>query len=544
VKKTNLLLLCLLLLSSPAVVQAQFGVSTNADGTLTINNYTGAGGDLIIPTNLNGSTVSGLGFQAFAHNTNITSVTIPGSISNIGEAAFSFCEALTNAVFESGTTVVPNVIFFACDNLVSVSIPEGVTSIGFNAFDSCAFTSVSIPDSVTNIGNQAFGGTALTNVPVLSNVTSFGDGIFEDCPNLTNITLSYPTIPYGMFAACSGLTNLIIPSNITDIGPSAFSQCTNLISVTIPDSVTNIESSAFSDCTSLGSVTIPASVTQIAGGTSDGDGATFQGCTNLTNLTILGSPTIGQYAFYLDPIRSVYIAGGSIGIWAFNFCTNLTQVTLGNGVTAIGEGAFLADPITNLALPDTVTNIGGDAFGSVPITSLVIPGSVNYIGNGAFSGCANLTNVIIGAGVTNIGLEGFAYCSKLTNILFLGNAPVAGDFADAPVLYNTPAIVYYLPGTTGWSNTFGAEADLPGVPTALWNPVIQASASSFGVSNGQFGFNITGTANIPIVVEACTNLANPVWTPLTTMSLTNGSVYFSDPNWTNFPVRYYGIGFP
>ena len=64
------------------------------------------------------------------------------------------------------------------------------------------------------------------------------------------------------------------------------------------------------------------------------------------------------------------------------------------------------------------------------------------------------------------------------------------------------------------------------------------------VSNGQFGFNVTGTPNIPVVVEACTNLANPVWTPLQSMTLTNGSVYFSDPNWTNYPARYYGIGFP
>jgi hypothetical protein len=101
-----------------------------------------------------------------------------------------------------------------------------------------------------------------------------------------------------------------------------------------------------------------------------------------------------------------------------------------------------------------------------------------------------------------------------------------------------------LPGTTGWSNSYGSIQPYPGAPTVLWNPVIQASGLGFGVSNSQFGFNITGTANIPVVVEACTNLANPVWTPLQSMTLTNGSVYFGDPNWTNFPVRFYGIGFP
>ena len=67
---------------------------------------------------------------------------------------------------------------------------------------------------------------------------------------------------------------------------------------------------------------------------------------------------------------------------------------------------------------------------------------------------------------------------------------------------------------------------------------------SFGVSNNQFGFNVTGTANIPIVVEACTNLASPVWTVLRSLKLTNGSFYFSDPQWTNYSGRFYRISSP
>jgi hypothetical protein len=78
----------------------------------------------------------------------------------------------------------------------------------------------------------------------------------------------------------------------------------------------------------------------------------------------------------------------------------------------------------------------------------------------------------------------------------------------------------------------------------LWNPQIQTTNGNFGVQSYQFGFDITGTPSIPIVVEACTNLANPIWTPLTNVTLTSGSFHFSDPQWTNFPTRYYGIGFP
>ena len=64
----------------------------------------------------------------------------------------------------------------------------------------------------------------------------------------------------------------------------------------------------------------------------------------------------------------------------------------------------------------------------------------------------------------------------------------------------------------------------------LWNPQIQASGANFGVRSNQFGFNISGTNDFTVVVEACANLANLVWTPLQTLTLTNGSAYFSDPS--------------
>jgi hypothetical protein len=99
-------------------------------------------------------------------------------------------------------------------------------------------------------------------------------------------------------------------------------------------------------------------------------------------------------------------------------------------------------------------------------------------------------------------------------------------------------MIYYLPGAAGWSNAF---ADLPAV---LWNPLIQAADGNFGVSNDQFGFDITGTAHLPIVVEACTNLASPVWIPLQAVTLTNGLFHFGDPQWTNYSSRYYGLGLP
>jgi hypothetical protein len=167
------------------------------------------------------------------------------------------------------------------------------------------------------------------------------------------------------------------------------------------------------------------------------------------------------------------------------------------------------------------------------LTSITIPGSVGSIGGDEFADCGSLTNATIGNGVTNIGESAFAYCRSLTSVYFRGNAPAASSAAFA---FDENATVYYLPGTTGWSNSFA------GRPAVLWNPLIQTGDGSFGVQNNQFGFNITGTTNIPIVVEASTSLASPVWIPLQSLTLTNGSYYFSEPLQTNSSGRYYRIG--
>jgi hypothetical protein len=142
---------------------------------------------------------------------------------------------------------------------------------------------------------------------------------------------------------------------------------------------------------------------------------------------------------------------------------------------------------------------------------------------------------MVGNGVTNIGDSTFWSCYVLQSVFFKGNAPIPGDY-----VFNNDynAIVYYLPRTSGWSAWFANQSSLQ------WNPVAQGSGTSFGVRTNRFGFNITGTADIPIVVEACTNLAGRVWDPLQSCTLTNGSVYFCDSQWTNYPGRFYRIRSP
>jgi hypothetical protein len=98
--------------------------------------------------------------------------------------------------------------------------------------------------------------------------------------------------------------------------------------------------------------------------------------------------------------------------------------------------------------------------------------------------------------------------------------------------------LYYLPGATGWSNPFYGSTAI------LWNPQAQTGDGFFGVRTNQFGFNITGSSNVVLVVEASTNLVNPVWQALGTYTLSNAPVYFSDAQWTNYPNRYYRFRSP
>ena len=192
--------------------------------------------------------------------------------------------------------------------------------------------------------------------------------------------------------------------------------------------------------------------------------------------------------------------------------------------------------MTNITIPSGVTSIERDTFAfCTSLAGLTIPNSITSIGSYAFIYCGSLTSITIPNSVTSIGESAFAACTNLNGVYFQGNAPSIG--LDVFWSDNT-ATVYYLPGTTGWGPTIG------GRPTALWKPLVQANDASFGVRTNQFGFVISWATNASVVVEACTDLAQPLWSPVGTNTLTDGSSYFSDPQWSNHPGRFYRLRSP
>jgi hypothetical protein len=190
------------------------------------------------------------------------------------------------------------------------------------------------------------------------------------------------------------------------------------------------------------------------------------------------------------------------------------------------------------------TYIGTDMFlNCTALTNITLPDGLIGFGDEPFANCSSLINITIPGSVTDLWQTAFAVCPNLKGVFFKGNAPT---WAEAWVgamtfLGSTNVIVYYLPGTTGWDTTFS------GRPTALWflpNPAILNFKPNFGVQPNGFGFTISWATNIPVVVEACTNLSNPAWLPVQTNALTDGSAYFSDSQWTNYPGRFYRLRSP
>jgi hypothetical protein len=215
----------------------------------------------------------------------------------------------------------------------------------------------------------------------------------------------------------------------------------------------------------------------------------------------------------------------------FNYVTNDGTITI-TGYTGP------CDAVTIPAIVDglPVASIGDFAFEFAScVTNFVIPDSVTSIGTKVFYACTNLATVMLSPALTNIGSYAFEECQNLTAVFAQGQAPSLGSWV---FLDGAKATIYYLPGTGSWSSLFG------GCPAVLWNPKLQASGANFGVRTNRFGFDITGTKNIPIVVEASTNLLIPSWVSLQSCTLTNGLLYFSDPNWANYATRYYRIRSP
>ncbi len=277
--------------------------------------------------------------SAFFYCDSLESITIPSSVTSIGYGVFSRCKLLREI------KIIDNPLFVVdCDMLIDqknmkllayfgtksdVTIPSSVTSIGDSAFYYCdSLKSITLPSSITSIGESAFSDCdLLESITIPSSVTSIGDGVFSCCKLLREIKI----IDNPLFVVDSDMlidlknmkllayfgtkNDVTIPSSVMSVGDWAFGGCDSLESITIPSSVTSIGDCAFKWCDSLKSIAIPSSVTSIGI-------ETFMACSSLESITIPSSVT-------------------SIGESAFSVCSSLKSITIPSSVTSIGKSAFL-----------------------------------------------------------------------------------------------------------------------------------------------------------------------------------------------------------
>ncbi len=431
--------------------------------------------------------IKSIGKGAFYQCTAITNIDIPDSVTTIDVGAFYGCSGLTDIIIPNGVTVINKSTFAHCTNLASIKLPNGITDIGDTAFYDCInLANITIPDSVKSIGEGAFYQcAAITNIDIPDSVVTIDVGAFYGCLNLTSIDIPHTVTSIGQdaFACCEKLASVVISNNITAIEEATFWGCSSLTSINIPNGVTSIGNYAFENCSNLTYINIPDSVTSIGemiflccdnltdvyySGTmeewenvfgkiesipnaiihcTDGavDNNASRGLRYVVNddgttctVTGIGSCTdanvvIGEYidgykvtgiedgAFYgLTNITSVTIPDGvtSIGVDAFMYCSNLMCVTIPDSVTSIKMQAFMfCSSLTRANIPEGVTIIEHGVFAECSsLTGIVIPNGVTRIENIAFNGCASLTSITVPDSVTSIETSVFDYCTSLASI--------------------------------------------------------------------------------------------------------------------------------
>lgn len=430
----------------------------------SLTGYSGDATEVVIPATYEGLPVTSIGESAFKDCEEITSVSIPSSVTIIKNYAFRSCDKLASVTFDENSQLVEigAYAFFGCRSLPGIELPSSLTTIGLSTFDSCdKLESITIPASVTYIGEYAFswciGLNEIIVEPGNSVYHSDGNCLIRTADKTliagTNTSVipdngSVEIISRDSFSCRGSLAEIVIPEGVTKIAKRAFIECTSLKMVSIPSTVTTIGDAAFSYCGSLESITVADGNTKYHSqyhSQAHEEGDCPEGCLK-ESYCLIETSTNTLIAGCKQSVIPNYIV--SIGANAFYGCWGLDTITIPASVTSIGEQAFahtalnsiyvdegnqyyhgdgscLIETATgilivgsqNLSIPNDVTSIAAYAFYNCDqITEIVIPSSVVSIGDYAFYACDGLQSVSIPSGVTSIGTAAFSCCNGLESI--------------------------------------------------------------------------------------------------------------------------------
>ena len=436
---------------------------------------------------------------AFAGNTKIKQVLLPGSLTDIKENAFSGsgveeldflkcinlktiwqnafenCKSLNKITFATFASTddmavklaINDYAFSGCINLTDVNMPENLEALGKYAFRGCTKlkTVNFISNKKFNVGEEESGGTEQPQVDAFDPtglIKEIGDGAFMGCTSLTTITLPYfiETIGNSAFEKCISLTEFTTMKEagsklaaLRTIGARAFFGCTGLTTVdentttNVGENNTGIGESAFENCESLTRIYLPYLSVFSEG--------VFRNAKSLS-IVDMGVDKLfyARSEAFKNCVSLTDIKATILGVddGAFMNCVNIRTITFASGIEYIGNNAFNGCVlIQNVAVPATVVAIGDSAFsGCRGISTLTFGAEVENkesinlmsIGNSAFSGCALLKKVELPASITIIDDSAFYDCADLGYIEIGENIQSIG--ADAFALCKNGIIVRFL----------------------------------------------------------------------------------------------------
>lgn len=369
-----------------------------------------------------------IGSQAFYRAYALKSITIPSGVQNVGDEAFSQCGDLARVKFANQKTKLGNGVFYGCESLKKAALPNKIKSIPESTFSGCRnIRSVTIPKRVSLIKKRAFYQcSSLKSVQLNSKVYAIGDSAFA-CSGIQKLRLNdkMQFIGNGAFQETK-LRSLKLTARVTFIGNRVFANCGKLKTLYIPASVKGINPGAFHNCTSLQAIHVAAgnpNYTSTDGVLYDkGRKKLIQYPLHKMNASFRAPGSLQKIrtgAFAENSyLKHVTVSANTIGDRAFADMSALKTVTLQSGTVKIENSAFDGDTsLTQVTLPDSVSSIGESVFRGTAIKRIHIPSRLARLGSSAFENCRHLSAFDGGQGSHYRVSDGVLYNGSKTDLI-------------------------------------------------------------------------------------------------------------------------------